>query len=92
MVMKKPDSNMVKIAEFKARLSEFLRSVRRGNSLTIMDRNTPIARVTPLETMGSGGLVIRPATKKASEIKLSPPLKKRIDSLKYLLEDRESGR
>jgi len=35
----------VKIAQFKSRLSAYLRSVRRGNEIVIKDRDTPIARV-----------------------------------------------
>ena len=83
----------VKIAEFKARLSHYLRTVRAGHALTVMDRQTPIARLTPINTGGNdGGLVIRKATKKPSEVKLPSPLKKKVDLVKLLLEDRESGR
>ncbi len=34
-----------RIAELKSRLSEHLRSVRTGRTLTILDRDTPIARI-----------------------------------------------
>jgi antitoxin (DNA-binding transcriptional repressor) of toxin-antitoxin stability system len=37
MVMKQ-----ARIAELKARLSEYLRSVRRGETVTILDRDTPL--------------------------------------------------
>lgn len=37
----------VKIAEFKSRLSEYLRRVRRGQEIIVKDRETPIARVVP---------------------------------------------
>ena len=50
----------VKIAEFKTRLSEYLRDVRNGQELIIKDRQTPIARVLPysplnkrLQTIGA---------------------------------------
>lgn len=36
------------VAEFKARLSEFLRQVKGGSELLITERGVPIARVTPL--------------------------------------------
>jgi len=42
MVMK------VKIAELKARLSAYLDAVRRGRTVIILDRKTPIARIVPL--------------------------------------------
>ncbi|MGH7695557.1 MAG: type II toxin-antitoxin system Phd/YefM family antitoxin, partial [Gemmatimonadaceae bacterium] len=43
----------VRIADLKARLSEHLRYVRRGNVLTILDRDTPVAKVVPIDE-GSG--------------------------------------
>jgi len=39
----------VRIADLKARLSEHLRAVRRGRSLTVLDRDTPIARIVPYD-------------------------------------------
>ncbi len=48
----------LRIAEFKARLSEHLQAVRRGAEIVVKDRETPIARVVPyaaasrLETTG----------------------------------------
>ena len=38
----------VRIADLKARLSEYLREVRRGRTFTVLDRETPIARLVPL--------------------------------------------
>ena len=37
----------VRIAEFKSKLSKYLRSVQRGNEIVVKDRDTPIARVVP---------------------------------------------
>ena len=37
----------VRIAEFKSRLSAYLRSVRKGQEIIVKDRDTPIARVLP---------------------------------------------
>ena len=54
----------VKISELKAKLSSYLNAVRRGQTVTVLDRRTPIARVVPFEA-GSEGLRIEPA--------LSPP-------------------
>lgn len=39
----------VGIAELKAHLSEYLRLVRRGSSVVVLDRETPIARIVPME-------------------------------------------
>ncbi|MBN1417754.1 MAG: type II toxin-antitoxin system prevent-host-death family antitoxin [Planctomycetes bacterium] len=38
----------VKIAQLKARLSAYLDAVRRGETVTILDRKTPIARIVSL--------------------------------------------
>ncbi len=37
----------VKIAQFKSRLSQYLKAVRRGNEIIVKDRDEPIARVIP---------------------------------------------
>jgi prevent-host-death family protein len=36
-----------RVAELKARLSEYLRVVRGGQTVTVLDRQTPIARIVP---------------------------------------------
>lgn len=78
----------VGIAELKARLSEHLRKVRRGHSLTVLDRDTPIARIVPYSDRGA--LEIRRATKKPRDLRLPPPPSSRTDSLSVLLQDRAS--
>ena len=83
----------VKIAQLKARLSEYLRRVRRGQTLTILDRETPIARVVPYEEPGplrvrepsSGGSELR-------EVPLPPPLAVDLDVVDLLLEERQRER
>jgi prevent-host-death family protein len=85
----------VGVAEFKARLSEYLRSVRKGHGLTILDRDQPVAVVTPVGAGGSHALVVRePAGKylKPSDVPLPPPLKLDVDPVALLLEDRQSER
>jgi prevent-host-death family protein len=49
MVMKHTGIRQVRIAELKARLSEYLRAVRRGETVSVLDRETPIARIVPIE-------------------------------------------
>jgi prevent-host-death family protein len=51
----------VRIAELKSKLSEYLRSVQRGNEVVIKDRETPIARLIPYQERPQR-LTIRPAT------------------------------
>ncbi len=83
----------VKIAQLKAKLSEHLRRVRRGHTLTILDRDTPVARVVPYEEPGplrvrepsSGGSGL-------SEVPLPPPLPVDLDIVDLLLEERQLER
>jgi len=86
--------NVVRIAELKSRLSEYLRRVRRGHPLTVMDRETPIARIVPFES-GPGSLVVRQPARDAPrlrEVALPPPLRIRRDIVELLLEERQPGR
>jgi prevent-host-death family protein len=75
----------VGIAELKARLSEHLRSVRNGGTLTVLDRDTPIARIVPYAAQP---LEIRKATRRLRDLKLPPRPAKRTDSVAILVEDR----
>ena len=76
----------VGVADLKARLSEHLRSVRKGRTLTVVDRNTPIAQLIPIS---EGSLEIRAATRSARELpRRSPVLPEGVSSLTLLLEDR----
>ena len=40
------------ISEVRNGLSAFLRRVKRGESVTIVDRSTPVARLVPIEAAG----------------------------------------
>jgi prevent-host-death family protein len=37
----------VGIADLKSRLSEYLRAVRRGETIAVLDRETPVAQIRP---------------------------------------------
>ena len=58
----------VRIADLKARLSEHLRSVRNGGTLTVLDRDTPIARIVPF---AAPPLEIRKAQRRVRDLKTS---------------------
>lgn len=83
----------VRIADLKARLSEHLRYVRRGHVLTVLDRDTPIARLVPIEAP-TGLAIRRPAGARASvaNVPLPPPLPLPVDPVDLLLEDRRAER
>lgn len=76
----------VGIAELKAHLSEHLRMVRGGRTVTVLDRATPIAQIVPYDT--EAPLEIRRATRKPREMRLPPPPSRRTDSVSLLLKDR----
>lgn len=44
----------VRIAELKSRLSEYLRAVRNGATVTVLDRNTPVAKIIPINRLACG--------------------------------------
>ncbi len=75
----------VRIADLKARLSEHLRSVRNGGTLTVLDRDTPVARIIPF---AAPPLEIRKAKRQLRDLKLPPKPAKRTDSLAVLIDDR----
>ena len=77
--------NEVRIADLKARLSEHLRSVRNGSTLTVLDRNTPVARIVPYAVQP---LETRKAKRRLRDLKLPPKPAKRTDSVAILVEDR----
>ncbi len=77
----------VRIADLKARLSEHLRSVRDGRTVTVLDRDTPVARIIPIATPT---LEVRKARRRLRDLKLPPKPAKRTDSVALLLDDRGS--
>lgn len=74
----------VRIAELKSRLSEHLRSVRKGRTLTVLDRDTPVARIVPYT---AEPLEVRRATRRLRDLELPPPASA-TDSVAVLLDDR----
>jgi prevent-host-death family protein len=81
----------VRVAELKARLSEYLRSVRGGHEITVYDRDQPIARIVPYAP-GSVLSVREPthAYRTLGDIALPPRAKLDVDAVELLLEDRRS--
>lgn len=88
MVMKR-----LKIAEFRAKLSEYLRAVRRGETIVVSDRDTPIVRVVPFET-GTEALAVRKPLGRIALQKVPLPPRRKIkgDIVALLLEERQGER
>lgn len=85
----------LKIAQFKNGLSKYLRQVRRGGEIIVMDRDTPVAKVVPFTTAktakAAAGLTVISADRPAKDLnkihRVRPKIK--FDAVKYLQEDRE---
>ena len=84
----------VRIADLKSHLSEYLRKVRSGHTLTVLDRATPIARIVPYEENGASLKVRAPApgSPKPARVPPPPPLRMRVDIVKLLMEERQGLR
>lgn len=86
----------VRVADLKSKLSEHLRKVRAGRSVTVLDRSTPIARIVPYDDQAAS-LVVRsplPGAPLLKHVQLPPPLKLRrnLDVVALLLEERQGER
>lgn len=84
----------VRIAELKARLSEYLRRVRRGHALIVLDRDTPIARIVPIRGSETdlGVRLPDPGGPAPGRVPLPPPLPLDVDVVELLLEERRNER
>ena len=79
---------VVRIAELKSRLSEYLRAVRDGATVTVLDRNTPVAKIIPIQ---QAGLRIRkpaPGSPPPKRLTLPPPLNLKLEVMDLLDEER----
>jgi prevent-host-death family protein len=88
MVMKQ-----VRIADLKARLSEYLRAVRRGETIAVFDRDTPVAQLVPYRDRPA--LRVRKPSAQApalNRVRLPKPLKLNLDIVELLLEERQGHR
>ena len=83
----------VRIADLKARLSEYLRAVRAGESLAVLDRDTPVAQLIPVRE--SPALRIRkpaPGAPPLPRIKVPKRGPLNVDIVALLLEERQGHR
>ena len=77
----------VRIADLRARLSEHLRSVRNGGTVTVLDRDTPVAQIIPFV---GPSLDVRKTNRPRRDLKLPRKPARRTDNVALLLEDRIS--
>jgi prevent-host-death family protein len=82
----------VRIAQLKAHLSEHLHRVRDGDTIEILDRDRPVARIVPIPEKEQD-LIVRPASANwedvATRSAAEPVDFGATDSVAWLLEDRE---
>jgi antitoxin (DNA-binding transcriptional repressor) of toxin-antitoxin stability system len=90
MTIRDHDQVMIRvgIADLKAHLSQHLRKVRSGRTLTVVDRDTPVAQIFPFDA--EAPLEIRRAIRRAKDLRLPVSPSNPTDSLSVLLEDRTS--
>ena len=91
--------SQVSVSNLKSQLSRYLREVRRGGEVQILDRGLPIAMLTALPA-GSAAYstthrerlvqegIVRPGTGDASGILSKPPLELPVSILEALEEER----
>jgi prevent-host-death family protein len=83
----------VRIAELKARLSAYLRTVRQGETIAVLDRDTPVAHIVPFRERSA--LRVRkpaPTAPPLNRVRRPKPLKLNLDVLQLLLEERQGHR
>jgi prevent-host-death family protein len=89
IVMKK--RNTANVATFKARLSEFLRIVKTGGEVIVMDRQTPVARLVPYQEEEPFKLEVLKAEEPFNGLEefYGKPIKGlKVDALRALLDER----
>ncbi|MCY4648374.1 MAG: type II toxin-antitoxin system prevent-host-death family antitoxin [Gammaproteobacteria bacterium] len=86
----------VSISELKANLSRYVRKVRRGGEVQVLDRGRPVARLVPATADGEEARerlitqgVVRPGRGGAAAILDEPPLTLPVSISDALAEDRD---
>ena len=83
----------VRIAQLKSHLSEYLRAVRGGQTIDVLDRETPVARIVPVRDRTKLKIRTPPrGTPSPNRVPLPKPLKIRIDIVDLLREERQLHR
>jgi len=83
----------VRIAELKARLSEHLRAVQAGETIAVLDRNTPIAQLVPTRERRTIRVRRRaPSAPPPNRVPLPKRARLSVDIVDLLLEERQGSR
>ncbi len=84
------------VSDLKANLSRYLREVRRGGEVEVLDRGAPVARLVPPAAGGDSGVrerligagLLRPGQGNAAAVLETPPLALPVSLSEALAEDR----
>jgi prevent-host-death family protein len=87
----------VTVTELKNKLSAYLRLVKKGQTLEVLDRSIPVARIEPaaaptgqgvLEQLARDGIVVRARKKSRKDFFKKPPFPCQADPVQALIEER----
>ena len=85
----------VSISDLKANLSHYIRELRNGGEIEVLNRGTPVARITPPQSGSDKSLdalvragVLTPGRGCAEAVLERPPIELPVSLLEALLEDR----
>ena len=89
----------VSVTELKNRLSHYLRLVKRGETLELLERNVPVAKLSRVEAPATSeetlllrlqreGIVTVPARRPYTKLLSKPPLPCNGDAVRVLIEER----
>jgi prevent-host-death family protein len=80
------------VSDLKTHLSAYLAEVRRGRSVIVCDRATPIARLIPYEPDADDGFQVVPASLPIRDLKKVRSVRpqRSIDVVRLLREDRDA--
>jgi prevent-host-death family protein len=92
-----------RISELRDRLSEYLARVRKGETVIVYDRDTPIARIDPIAPAAEDlpdwvleayrkGIATPPRIRDGARLPRPMKPKKPVGLLEALLEERRTGR
>ncbi|MBN1237833.1 MAG: type II toxin-antitoxin system prevent-host-death family antitoxin [Gammaproteobacteria bacterium] len=91
----------VSVTELKAHLSKYLREVRRGGEIQVLERGVPVARLTQLPASSEGrddeadrqrlirAGILRPGSGDLTSLLQDPPIMLRSSLCEALEQDRE---
>lgn len=80
----------VNVSELKAKLSAYLRNARNGETVLVVDRTTPIAKLTPIEQPEDEAVIVGPSGPTPTLKRMKPiRLRKKIDIVELLRESRD---